>query len=148
MDMATEVDVLSRNDTVPTVPVESKIPAASVNTLLVTVEEASVSSGNTLSIQYRVPADVRGVSRETAVSFLAQALFGSADETVLVVDGLPFHGSGADFRQAREDLVTMLEETLEELETDVTAGVELSAHLQGALIFARHVFGVKTDEPC
>jgi hypothetical protein len=112
----------------------------------VTMSKEAPGSGNALSMQHRVPAGVRGVSRISAASFFAEMLFGSTEQVTLVIDGLPFHGVGQHVRGAEEDLVASVEEALDELTADLSAGVELSQHLQRALEFAKHVFATSGGE--
>ncbi len=141
-------DVLSRHDTfgqlygsVPTP--ESAFPAAGANARL--GPDTPLDSGNTLSMPIMIPKGSRGLARVSAIDFLAERLFSSAREVTLVVDGLPFHGVGSGLAEAKEDLLVAMEETIDELEADVSSGVMLSPHLGRALDFLRHVFGVQGD---
>lgn len=118
------------------------LPAASGNAPVGLNVCGPADSGNTLSMRVNVPAGTQGIDKTTVRSFPAVQLFGSPRSVAIVVDGLPFHGVGATDAEAKSDLVATMEEMLEELEADVSNGVELSPHLLRTLHFVRSVFGV------
>lgn len=118
------------------------LPRPSMNVDLQASPGDSDDGDNTLWIRRVVPAGTRGLKRESVANFDAHELFGSAREVALLVPGLPFHGVGTTLSDAQEDLVSAIEETLDELEGDLRAGTELSPQLQHAIAVARRIFGV------
>lgn len=134
-------ELLSTVNGEPPLMPEVPIPSGSENTSgQVPDGDGSGGSQNVLWMPQRIPAGTRGHKWSTARDFWAQRLFGSAQVVSLVVAGLPFHGVGSTLAEAQEDLVMAMEETLDELEADLRAGIRLSAHLERALEFVRHVF--------
>ena len=104
-----------------------------------------IDSGYALSTPVKIAAGTRGVDRASAVDILAERLLSSAQEVTLVVDDFPFRGQGASLLEAQQDLLAAIEETLDELEADVLAGVSLSPNLERTLRFARQVFGAQAE---
>lgn len=119
------------------------MPRASANVGWHWIADDSDAYANTLFVPWIVPAGTQGIRRATVHPFEVHQLFGSAREVALVFPALPFHGTGPTLRDAQEDIVAAIEETLEELEQDLRDGIELSPQLDRALSMARHIFGVE-----
>ncbi len=147
MEIAMEPEVLSRNPESVSFRV-SLPPGGAENAPSISSGNEPLYSENTLSMDYPVEAGAHGISRKTVRAFTARLLFGAVKEPVLVIDGLPLHGTGATVGEAQEDLVIAMEEMLDELEEDVRVGTELAAHLLGTLAFVRNVFDLQASEEC